>query len=327
LRSKKGIAKFWIEVIGGVLVVAIIIVIILFAMSTVSNAVVDNANANSFNAIFQTLAQARSEGKGGTEAASPWELLAGDDNTVYAIAFVSTAAAQQFSGLDRLDKGGVIGQKISKDQDDKFNIKKCTLSANDACYCLFRIQYGGNSRTTCDDLTDKFNMIYVDYTTESTVDKDGQPRSTASRELDKAEAWSRDKLAGIDFVGKQDILFGSYDNIKEVKVISCILIKGEAGCSWIGADGNDHPCVLHVSQKKGSTTVDMPLVWMHSEGANTLYQQQKPLRVEEFIIDMKQYSDTGQLYPLLRFKWMDNVPIEAKFAADAKPCNDKCEIC
>jgi len=320
LLSKKGIAKFWIEVIGGVLVVAIIIVIVLFAMSTVSNAVVDNANANSFNAIFQTVAQARSEGKGGTEAASPWELLAGDDNTVYAIAFVSAAAAQQFSGMDKLDKGGVIGQKIVKDQDDKFNIKKCTLSVDDACYCLFRIQYGGNSATTCDDLTDKFNMIYADYTTAA-------GSSIASRELTKAEAWSLNEFADIGYIGKQDILFGSFTNINEVKVISCMLIKGEAGCFWTAPDGNEYPCLLHVTKKQGSTSVDMPLVWMHSEGANTLYQQQKPLRLEEFIIDMKQYSDTGQLYPLLRFVWMENAPIEGKLAADAKPCNDKCGIC
>lgn len=155
--NNKGITKFWIEIIGGVIVVVIILVIFLYAGTAVGTAVEDAAAVNEFDAFMQTMAKAYVDG---SHLTSPWKLVNSRDDSVYAIVILTGNLKERLSGWRDLDSAS------------NFTLSKCDNLQLDHCLCLLSIKYravGWPVKVTCDDLP--FNIISVNSNKDYDIER------------------------------------------------------------------------------------------------------------------------------------------------------------
>jgi hypothetical protein len=119
---------------------------------------------------------------------------------------------------------GIDGQQtLEVDWKSQTELKKC-IDFPESCMCLFK----ATKSKTCSSLNS--NIITantgLDYVSEITA----------------IEKWDESNLVD--------------SNFNSAQFLSCVPLK-ESGCSYIDADGNIKPCVIHYSDNK-------PIVWMYS---------------------------------------------------------------
>jgi len=161
---KKGVTKFWIEIIGGVIIVVIILVIVLYAGSKIASLIEDAAAANAYDGFTQTLVKAYTTGE---HVISPWKLSDSRSNHAYGIVYMTQNLASYMKANVNLVSGS------------EYNLQSCeTDDMNDACLCMLSINYVTYSDVNCGDMP--FTVVAVESS------------ANYKTEMENIESWNED---------------------------------------------------------------------------------------------------------------------------------------
>lgn len=259
--NKKGITKFWIEIIGGVLVVIIIIVILLFVGSSISSSVVDAHNTQQMVALAQGYTEALNEPGMGEHVVSPFDYKApAGQNQVYSIVFMHPEFATELMNGESF--GRILNEKNKIV--DLQKLSKCTkeeVGADDACLCLLRFKYKVDFFTNC--------IPYGENLIQTPFDEDWH------EEWAHIEEWSKTKLDNLDS-----------DAISDVVVVDCKYLSGQLGCTTNLGGERIRPCIPHYKDK--------PMVWLDTKNYPEIFDggvftSDEALDVEFVKIESKSY--------------------------------------
>lgn len=239
--NKKGLvfkpSKFWIEIAGGVLVVALILTIVVLGVSNVSNKVTDAQNKAAFKRYVSGMSQAVAEGEFGRNTISNLDLQAGSDNMVYGIALVHPESAKILN-----DNVHSLSQKLS--EESRSIVEPCTYDPSDMCVCLFKIKY-------------KFGCANFDFNVITAAHTSGADPNywTASGQID---GWFQ-----ATFLNPANF---KPNKIKFFRILDCVSLK-ESGCSYTDVEGLQRACIPQNNNfGSGGGAGGQSLVWFHSEG-------------------------------------------------------------
>lgn len=172
LNKSAGLSPLILEIIGGVIVVAIILVLFAGFASPFLEFLSDQKNIEAFNKFTSSMSRACKEG---TDTVTYWSLGHQSPIKIYAIGLISSDVTDELLN---------IGGKVS--DHSKNVIKKCE---NTVCWCLFKITYS-NGRCSRENL----DGIYIK------IDNLGGYKNTLRQEWDNplANKLSSGSISKID---------------------------------------------------------------------------------------------------------------------------------
>ena len=248
--SNKAISKFWIEIIGGVIIVVIVLLVFLMFSSAITTGVEDAANKQSFVHFTQLIAKANREGE---EAVAPFVMKTSTSNRVYAITFISPSIADCMYNYSSKGNptdndlimcphkdGHPIHPSFKLDGLSKIKLKKCTSTSlqgkgdvTDICLCLIRADYKNSFGGLGPSCQPFYNII--GYDVNNLAGSVHDPKSA----YDDITYWINDSL--------EQRLFSS-NKVYNVKVLECSLMKDDIGC-YVNENGVEYPCVIAFAPK------------------------------------------------------------------------------
>lgn len=226
--DSKGLAKFWVEIIGGVMVVVIILTIFVLVFSRAAATIEDENARYAFKSFKSTITQAWTSGVG---TASPWLLKSSTDNKAYAITIISKDTAKFLSTWEG-------NQNFHFSEESRRAVKECINDdPNDLCYCVVSINYKQSTKGVNKNCgVTPFNLISYaqDHFTKSS--RDSKPH--ISTIVEEANEWSNCYLMTV-----------VYYMAENFKVLECSSIK-HGICSWTDKDGKSWPCLPYHSAEE-----------------------------------------------------------------------------
>lgn len=301
--NKRGITKFWIEIIGGVIIVVLIIMVLLVAASTIGTAASDAQNSQEMNGFTGGLSDALTRPGENEHVISPFKFVSPSDGQTYAMVYLTPSAAQEM-----IDGGGIgVILKSSNKQVDLYKLKKCAGETDDACMCLFRLKYKSDGlfwADYCNRFDENLITSYADPSgcgAQAYIDTYGTVEKCMwTQEFKKIEEWNHKFL-------------NMNDAIDDVVVVDCILLAGEKGCKTVFDDGTVRSCIIHYATSKG---VYKPLVWLSTK-------KDKQIDAEMINISVKRYNvSLVSYYPAVdAFAFRDDAQTRINHGADKKPCS------
>jgi len=305
--NKRGITKFWIEIIGGVIIVVVILVIFIAVASTIGTAATDVENSQEMNVLVGGFSEvlAKATTGGGEHTISPFTYRGPGGSQVYAMVLVTPGGAMEMIGPPPDGLGKVLASKNK--QEDLYKLQKC-VTEGDLCMCLIRFKYG------CSLLVpDPFNMLSgccmffpenlitvslsgEGYTPDSTNSPCQTPEECAWwNDFAAVDEWNLLKLVKLDTA------------VTDMVVVDCKLLSSESSCSTIFGENNIKACIPHYKDK--------PMVWLSTK-------KDEPLHIETLKLDTSAYgSNLLSYYPYIKaFEFMPGAPRTISQSTNTKPC-------
>ncbi|MCD6576249.1 MAG: hypothetical protein J7K73_03755 [Nanoarchaeota archaeon] len=245
--NKRGIAKFWIEIIGGVIIVVIVLLVFLMLSSAISTGVEDASNRQRFIDFTQLVAKAHREGE---DTVAPFIMKTSETSRVYAITFITPSLADclyQYSVkanptdddlvMCRHEGSNPVRPSFKLDRVSLMKLKKCTKTTlmeegdpQDMCLCMIRADYKHRwGMSIFENCVPYYNVIGESLSKTGIKD----PKSAYSA----ISTWVSDKLER-DFVDSS--------KVENVKILECSLVKGDMGC-YVNEGGTEYPCAIAIA--------------------------------------------------------------------------------
>lgn len=271
--NKKGIQKFWIEIIGGVVIVVIILVILIATASVVGTSVVDAKNSNEMVALYNGFATALAEPGLSEHTVSPFEFQEPTSGSqIYAMVYITPRMAEKIVDGKSIDveaediKG--FGDQIDRlsDRVELQKISKC-IENEDACICLFRFKYDIEGGHYCHSGIDNIILTDPGYGGSKKAAAADSTLLSDEEYLWKDEFLSIEEMFGVTFIENRGFI--------NTKIIECKLLVSELGCATSFPGGDVLPCIPHYQDK--------PLVWLSTK-------KDKGIDAEFVHIDVKSYN-------------------------------------
>ena len=232
---KKGLTKHWIEIIGGVIIVAIILLVILLFGTSISTAVEDAQAINSFREVKASMRDASTSG---LSSIGDFRLETSVEGRYYAIAYVPHLLTRCWLGSDE----GVCENQPIVDQSSARELRKCyDLSEmqakgeyNDICMCVVRVDPAVNSRHDY--------HVYLHNLFGIERHGDSHSQDIASINL----GWQDVIFPVFEARGFRKSLAGMEVEEARLKVLDCSMVIRDIGCSYYYEDGppGNFPCML-----------------------------------------------------------------------------------
>jgi hypothetical protein len=302
--NKRGITKFWIEIIGGVIVVVVILVIFIAVASTIGTAATDVENSQEMNALVGGFSEVLAKAKigGGEHTISPFVYRGPGGSQVYAMVLVTPAGAAKMVGPPPDGLGKVLASKNK--QEDLYKLQKC-VTEGDLCMCLIRFKYGCNLL-----VPDPFNMLsgccmfFPENLIVTSPNKGGYRANNPSvseeeglwwDDFGSIDEWNLNKLVKLDTA------------VTDMVVVDCKLLSSESSCSTIFGENNIKACIPHYKDK--------PMVWLSTK-------KDEPLHIETLKLDTFAYGpNLLSYYPYIKaFEFMPGAPRTISQSTNTKPC-------
>jgi hypothetical protein len=291
--DKKGITKFWIEIIGGVIVVVVILVILISVATTIGTAATDVENSQEMDVLingFSGILLKASLG-GGEHPISPFTFNGPASGQVYAMVLVTPAAALKMTGPTHEGLGSILANKNK--QEDLYKLQKCATE-NDMCMCLFRLKY----ITPCSEFSGNLIVTspnYGSYKTANPTLNYGPEEFAWWDEFGSVDEWNLNKFITLNSA------------VNDVAVVSCKLLSAENSCSTAFGEKNLKPCIPHYD--------GMPMVWLSTKNGGAL-------NVETLSIQTFPYgSNLLSYYPAItKFDFMPDALSGIGKQVGKKPC-------
>ncbi len=262
--SNKAVSKFWIEIIGGVIIVVIVLLVFLTISSAVSTGVEDASNKQAFIHFTQLISKANMEGE---DTVAPFSIKTSDNHREYAILFMPPSTADCLytysanksasdEDLDTCMKDSStsipIRPSVTLDRVSMMKIKKCTSKSlqdedmpNDICLCMIRI----DSR--------KYEP-YTNLVGEEVIPYERDNPDAAFKDITN---WGRYVFEGV--------ILDSHTSAN-LKVLSCSLMIGDIGCS-VKYKNREYPCAVAVAKNENPISPSSVEQWFSSPGPLLMY--------------------------------------------------------
>ncbi len=214
---KKGFTQHWIEIIGGVIIVVLILLAVILFGSTISTAVED-AQAVSMFGSFKSAMRESSEGFKGIASISDFRLETSVKGRYYAITYIPLELTHCWLG-----KGDVCGAEYELYERGENHLEKCYQPGqhhNDACMCVIRVDLPHR---------DKYSLFEHNLYKENWG---GTPLQDAQSIQGN---WG-------EYLMVEEIQYLKHPN---VKILGCAMVMDEIGCSYFNETLNYAvPCML-----------------------------------------------------------------------------------
>ena len=238
--SSKALSKFWIEIIGGVIIVVIVLLVFLMFGSSVSTGVEDASNKQAFVHFTQLIGKATREGE---DTVAPFNIKTSDAHRAYAILFIPPSTAECLYENGKSSTCYNSGHpQLSLDEMSKYKIEKCTTSSKenpkDICLCMIRI----DSKRHKSDIN--LDGDFISF-------KGNNPKEA----FDDITSWGKD-------VFENETLDNS--DVENIKIIDCSLMMGDIGCS-VRYDNDDYPCAIAVAEKENHISPETVSNWFSGD--------------------------------------------------------------
>lgn len=236
MLKKKGLSALIIEIIGGVIVVAIILIMFSGFASPFLEFLSDSKNIEAFSTFTNAMTRTCREG---SETIPYFTLGYQSPRKIYAISLISGNSAESIANIGQCtlspSVSGVALPGTCTSEQSKDILAKCTDTK--LCWCLLKITY-----STDEKANDKTNMPYCANWKFNGISVDYGDGSTSA-----INTWDT-KLAEVINSGK----------ISKISVLMCSSVQDDIGCNT--TFNNKFISVLPIAGKEGGY-----LTWIQSK--------------------------------------------------------------
>ena len=233
--NKKGLSILILEIVGGVIVVALMMVMFAGFSSPFLQFLIDQENIKSFNKYTNVLSSACSSGTG-TELYFGPSPASKNEPYVWTLLYYRTARAISNDPEDTLNPGMKVCAAGSSaapcvTQDSKDIVKRCK---SDFCWCLMKIKFNDKK---C--YKDDFNMILIPTGNINSPDPTvgaNQPNTGPFADIYSDKLGAQLFKPSIEGVISSIELHGYYDNYD-----SCASNRGKLRVTILGVDSFNNP--------------------------------------------------------------------------------------